>query len=174
MKFVAALLAAAFIAGAGFAVGWSTRGERTTTRTVTTEAAEQSLPRAVERTRAALLRALASRDDETLQRLISSSGFSYTFGPSYPGGAVPYWRHLEQTSGTKPLATLNRILRLPFSLRQGLFVWPFAYGTPKTELTPYERGLLGPLARSYVGDDYYGWRTGIKPDGTWAFYVAGD
>jgi hypothetical protein len=38
----------------------------------------------------------------------------------------------------------------------------------------YERGLLGPLVKSYVGGDYYGWRAGFRPDGTWIFFIAGD
>jgi hypothetical protein len=90
------------------------------------------------------------------------------------GGAIAYWAHLEQTTGEKPFDALARILRLPYSLRQGIYGWPFAWGLLKSELTVYERHLLGGLVTSYAGDDYYGWRTGIRPDGTWAFFVSGD
>ncbi len=91
-----------------------------------------------------------------------------------PGRGDCVLEHLEKTSAARPFETLARIMRLPYSLRQGLYVWPFAYGTPKGELTEYERGLLGGLAASYAGEDYYGWRSGIRPDGTWVFFVSGD
>jgi len=105
--------------------------------------------------------------------LIPTSGFAYSFGSAVEGGAVAHWRDLE-SKGERPLETLARILELPYSLRQGLYVWPFAYGLPRGELTSYERNLLGPLVQSYAGDDYYGWRAGIRPDGMWQSFVAGD
>jgi len=131
------------------------------------------LPAAVERTRAAVQRAAAAGDYAALRRLVPPSGFTYSYGAPAEGDAVAYWRHLE-ASGQQPLHTLARVLELPYSLRQGLYVWPFAYGLPRAELTRYERTLLGPLVRSYAGNDYYGWRAGIRPDGTWQFFVAGD
>ncbi len=53
-------------------------------------------------------------------------------------------------------------------------MWPFAFDTPASELTAYERRLLRPLGRVYAGDSYLGWRAGIEPDGDWIFFVAGD
>jgi hypothetical protein len=132
-----------------------------------------ALTAAVERTRAAIHDAAAKGNYDALERLIPPSGFSYTFGGDVPGGATAYWRELE-AQGERPLETLAHILELPFSLRQGLYVWPFAYGLPRSELTAYERGLLGKLVSSYAGEDYYGWRAGIRPDGTWQFFVSGD
>jgi hypothetical protein len=155
------------------------QGETTTTLattatvTTTTAGVAVGLPEAVERKRAAIHDAAARGDYDALEKLIPSSGFSYSFGGEVPGGATAYWRELE-AQGERPLETLAKILELPFSLRQGLYVWPFAYGTPRGELTPYERGLLGQLVSSYAGDDYYGWRAGIRPDGSWQFFVSGD
>ena len=170
MKVVLAILGAAFVAGIGFAAGFaSRRSEAPATSTVV-----QGLPAAVERTRAGILTALAAHDDAALNRLVPDRSFTYTFGGVTPGGAVAYWNKLEVQGPTHPLTTLARILRLPYSLRQGVYVWPFAYGVPKGELTAYERRLLGPLVRSYAGEDYYGYRAGIKPDGAWSFYVSGD
>lgn len=136
--------------------------------------AAAGLPAAVEQTRAAIARAARSRDFEALTNLVPHSGFTYTYGGPFEGGAVPYWLNLERTTSDRPFETLARILELPYSLRQGLYVWPFAYGTPRGELTTYERGLLGSLVNAYVSDDYYGWRAGIRPDGTWSFFVSGD
>lgn len=138
-----------------------------------TRTAVPGLPAPVERTRAAVRKAATAHDSDALRDLIPDSGFTYSYGSPTEGGAVAYWQRLEGT-GERPLETLARILELPYSLRQGLYVWPFAYGLPRSELTAYERKLLGPLASSYVGNDYYGWRAGIRPDGTWQFFVAGD
>ena len=171
----------AVVGAAGAAAGWVARGEeepRTTTATVTTArtttAAAPGLPPAVERTRSALQRAAAARDLEALRREIPAHGFTYTFGEQVEGGAVAHWEELERTTDERPIETLARVLELPYTLRQGHYVWPFAYGTPRNELTRHERGLLGSLVDSYAGEDYYGWRAGIRPDGTFAFFVAGD
>jgi hypothetical protein len=145
----------------------------TSATTVTTAEAAAGLPAAVERSRAAIHDAAAAADYDALEELVRSDGFTYSYGAPAEGGAVGYWRKLE-SQGERPLGTLARILELPYSLRQGLYVWPFAYGLPRAEMTPYERELLGPLARSYGREDYYGWRAGIRPDGTWQFFVAGD
>jgi hypothetical protein len=175
------IVAAALVAG-GAVAALSLRGKETTTKTVTvtvvTETtptvATDAVPAAVETTRAAIADAAEKRDLAALRKLIPADGFTYSFGGPYPGGAIAYWEHLEQTSDQRPFETLAKIMRLPYSLRQGLYVWPFAYGTPKGELTEYERGLLGDLVTSYVGEDYYGWRSGIRPDGTWVFFLSGD
>jgi hypothetical protein len=182
LKALAAIVAAAVLAAVGVLAGWLVRGDQkpdavtvTVATTVTTRSAAVTpgVPAAVERTRAAIERAARAKDYEALRALVPTSGFSYTFGPEPAGGAIAFWQELEQ-NGETPLATLAKILSLPFSLRQGLYVWPFAYGTPRGELTTYERSLLGTLADAYVDEDYYGWRAGIKPDGSWAFFVKGD
>jgi hypothetical protein len=175
------ILAAALVAGGAYAA-LSLRDPETTTVTVTKTATVEGtptvpgggLPPAVETTRAAIEAAARTRDLDALRALIPADGFTYSYGGPYPGGAIAYWQHLDQTTKDRPFETLAAIMVLPLSLRQGLYVWPFAYGTPKSELTEYERGLLGGLVKSYVGEDYYGWRAGIRPDGTWVFFVAGD
>jgi len=166
------------VGAAGLLVGWIARGDGDSTATATItrptpRRAAVGLPAAVERTRGAVQHAAAARNYAALRRLVPRSGFTYSYGAPAKGDAVAYWRRLE-ADGQRPLETLAKILELPYSLRQGLYVWPFAYGLPRGELTRYERILLGPLARSYAGDDYYGWRTGIRPDGRWRFFVAGD
>ena len=45
---------------------------------------------------------------------------------------------------------------------------------PEEELGAHDRKLLGQLVGSYAGEDYYGWRTRIRPDGSWIFFIAGD
>jgi hypothetical protein len=145
----------------------------TQTRTVTVTAPPPGVPAAVAKTHAQLL-AAASGDYEKLRPLIPAKGFAYSYGGDFAGGPIAYWKNVEQTSGQRPIEILASILRMPYTLNRGLYVWPFAYDKRKSELTAYERGLLGPLVRSYVGEDYYGWRAGFKPDGTWIFFISGD
>jgi hypothetical protein len=139
-----------------------------------------TLPEAVEETRAALLAAAEDGDYEALRELIPADGFEYTFGGPVPGGAVAYWQELERTTEARPLATLADVLRQPYVLSRGIYVWPWAYTVEsRSDLTPYERALLaplGPLDTLFPAPDsgYFGWRTGIEPDGTWSFFVAGD
>jgi hypothetical protein len=132
------------------------------------------LPAAVAETHSALLSAAGSGRYRELRPLIPEE-FSYTFGGPAPGGPIAYWRRVERQSGERPIEILARILELPYTLSAGTYVWPFAYDKAEDELTPYERELLGDLAvYSGAGSGYLGWRTGIEPDGTWRFFIAGD
>jgi hypothetical protein len=148
-------------------------GTETVTATRTVTAPSPGIPTAVERTRVRILAAAESGDYETLRPLIPAKGFAFSYGAS-EGGAIAYWKHLEATTDERPLRTLASILRMPYTLNHGLYVWPFAYDKPKPDLTAYERRLLGPLADSYVEANYFGWRAGIRPDGSWIFFIAGD
>ena len=144
----------------------------TLTRTVT--APLPGARAAVARTNARLLAAAESGDYEKLRPLIPAKGFAYSFGGDFAGGPIAYWKNVERSSDQRPIAILASILKMPYTLNRGLYVWPFAYDKRKSELTAYERRLLGPLVKSYVGEDYYGWRAGIRPDGKWIFFIAGD
>lgn len=137
------------------------------------------LPTAVEETRAALLAAAESGDYEALRPLLPTTGFEYTFGGAVPGGPIAYWKQLEQDTEERPLETLAKILRMPYSLSRGYYVWPFAYDVASVnDLSAHERELLaqlGPLNTLFSeGTGYLGWRTGIDPNGVWTFFVAGD
>jgi hypothetical protein len=150
---------------------------RTATETVTqTEtAAAAGLPEPVEAKRAAILEAAESADHEAVAALASDQ-FSYTFGGPVEGGPAAFWRQAE-ANGDEPLESLARILRMPYTLSRGLYVWPFAYDRTPDELTPYEEDLLAQLPGGgdvFTGGGYLGWRAGIEPNGDWVFFVAGD
>jgi hypothetical protein len=180
----AALLAAAAVGGAagglaGYAVGsGDTQTQTVTITTVLTDATASGLPPAVEETRAAVLEAAEAGDYEALRVLIPRSGFEYTFGGPVAGGPIAYWKELER-SGSSPLEDLAAILRMPYVLSRGYYVWPWAYTVEgASDLSEHERDLLAPLGELDTllvpGTGYLGWRTGIAPDGTWTFFVAGD
>ena len=141
-------------------------------------AAATALPAAVEETRAALLEAAESGDYEALRPLIPDE-FEYTFGGPVEGGPIAYWQDVERTTGQRPLETLAAILKMPYVLSRGYYVWPWAYSLESADaLSPHEVELLAPLGPPSAffpeGSGYLGWRAGIAADGTWAFFVAGD
>jgi hypothetical protein len=183
----ALLVVGAVVLVAGGAVGgWFASSEiegtetitSTNTETVTTEPGS-ALPAAVEETRAALLEAAESGNYEALRPLIPSEGFTYSFGGPVEGGPIEYWQNLERTTDERPLETLAQILKMPYVLSRGIYVWPWAYTTESgADLSEHERELLAPLgppSRLVIeGTGYIGYRAGITPDGSWVFFVAGD
>ena len=142
-------------------------------------ASTSGLPAAVEQTRVGLLAAAESGDYEALAELVPATGFEYTFGGPVDGGPIAYWQELEETTDERPIGALAAILKMPYVLSRGYYVWPWTYTVESADdLSPHERELLAPLGDPSElfppGAGYYGWRTGIAPDGTWAFFVAGD
>jgi hypothetical protein len=183
------VLGALVLLGGGGAAGWfvaeEVRDPVTTTETttevdtVTEEVVESGLPTAVDETRAALLEAAESGDYEQLRPLIPSSGFEYTFGGPAEGGPIGFWQELERSTVERPLDNLEAVLRMPYTLSRGIYVWPFAYDVASADdLSPHEREVLaplGPLDTLFVeGTGYLGWRAGIDPEGNWVFFIAGD
>jgi hypothetical protein len=139
-------------------------------------AEEEAPPDAVLRKRAAMVAAAETADYDGLAELSDPSGFEYTFGGPVEGGPAEYWREAEGRGEVPtPADALAMILRMPYTLSRGIYVWPFAYDKTESELTSYERGLLKPLGSGGAfSDGYLGWRAGIRPDGRWVFFVAGD
>jgi hypothetical protein len=140
-----------------------------------TEPAASGVPEAVEEKRSAILEAAESGDVDAVAALAAEQ-FSYTFGGPVEGGPAAYWRRLE-AEGEQPLETLAAILRLPYTLSGGVYVWPFAYDRTEDELTDHERALLEQLPEGtavFTPEGYLGWRAGIEPDGDWIFFIAGD
>lgn len=189
MRRIGLVVAALAVAGVGGVAGWfladAVRGTETETLTTTvttieTEtAAAPGLPTAVEETRAKLLAAAESGDYEALRSLLPTTGFEYTFGGAVAGGPIAYWKQLEQNTPERPLETLAVILKMPYTLSRGYYVWPFAYDVASAnDLSAHERELLAPLGGLdtlfFEGTGYLGWRAGIDPNGVWTFFVAGD
>jgi hypothetical protein len=182
---VLALAALALLGGvAGGVIGYAAgAGEETVTVTTTVEEAPSGatvsgLPSEVEETRAALLEAARAGDYDAVAAL-GAPGFRYTFGSPVEGGPAAYWRELERTGDARPLERLAAILELPPVLSRGYYVWPWAYAVADADdLSQHERTLLAPLGGLDTlfapGTGYLGWRTGIAPDGSWTYFVAGD
>jgi hypothetical protein len=162
------LVGAVVVGGLGVALGYALFAD---------DEPETGLPASVLETHAALLEAAESGDYEELRPLVPASGFTYTFGEPAEDGPIAYWQRLETTRPA--IEILAEILRMPYTLSRGYYVWPFAYDVASAEdLSAHERELLeplGPLDTLFApGTGYLGWRAGIAPDGTWTFFVAGD
>ena len=178
---IVSLSAAALLAGCGgtetvttTVVETETESETVTVTETVSEETAVGLPDPVAETHAGLLAAAESGDYEALRPFLHD-GFSYTFGLPPEGGAIAFWRQVEAESDDSPIEILARILQMPYTLAAGTYVWPFAYDKQPEELTDYERELLGDLVELFgEGSGYLGWRTGIAPDGTWQFFIAGD
>ena len=175
MRSLFVVLAAVLLAGCGGSTETETVTVRSTvTQTVTETAAgdASALPDAVEETRRGLLEAAQSGDVEALEPFVTDR-LSYTFGEPVEGGAIAYFEQLE-AEGQDPLGTLATLLQLPSTLAQGNYVWPWVYTVQASDLTEYEKQLLGDFADDFADQTYLGYRVGIAPDGTWIFFVAGD
>jgi hypothetical protein len=103
------------VGGLGIAVGYSLFAH---------DDAVPTLPDAVEKTRGTLLEAAESGDYEALGPLLSDE-LRYTFGHPLDDGPIAYWRELERTTDERPLEALAAILRMPYVLSRGYYVWPW-------------------------------------------------
>lgn len=171
------------VAVAGCAEDSATETRTITVReTVTRQAApapQPGLPRPVAEKRVAIARAAEANDYDALAELVDPDEFEYTFGGPVAGGPAAYWRQLTDTN-ERPLQTLYEILQLPYTNTRGVYVWPFAFNKDLKSLTEAERALLltimspRELRQMQQFGGYIGWRAGIRPDGRWIFFIAGD
>jgi hypothetical protein len=136
----------------------------------------EGLPVRVARTWQRIVDAAAACDFDALARIATPRT---TF--SYGGGGIEVVEH-----GDGDLATLLRVMGLSHRQRTDdagrLWVaWPAASTRESWETTPQpERDELAAIHSEEViasfadYGQYLGWRVGIRGDGTWAYYVAGD
>ena len=137
------------------------------------------LPAAVVQTRDAILAAAHARDYEGLESLLDPETFSYSFGES--GDPAGYWRNLEDEAHVPILGDfLPLILSMHVARVDGTYVWPAAHAREPSEWTQED---LADIRMVYPEEDierfeqagaYLGYRVGIREDGTWIFFVAGD
>ena len=137
------------------------------------------LPPAVTQTRDAIVAAAHARDDEALEGLLDPETFSYSFGES--GDPIGYWQKLESEAH---VPIFGDIIPLVLSTRPArtddVYVWPAAAAKDPATWTDKDRADL----RLFNADEdissfeqaggYLGYRAGIREDGTWLFFVAGD
>lgn len=148
---------------------------------LTIAAAEQEgLPAEVADMRRFLLDAALRCDEQLFFTAVDEGDTSYDFGGAQD--PIGFWRELEER-GARPYAALVEMLLTTPAVADGevAYVWPrVATGRPEDtteeawgELDSfYDAEEIERLRASDTG--YLGWRVGIRPDGTWAFFVQGD
>jgi hypothetical protein len=130
-------------------------------------------------TRAAIITAANARDYVALAALIPDSVFTFSYGSG--DSAIDYWKDLE-AAGETPLETMAGLLALRHTRARDIYVWPWAYDRDPANLTSAQKDALagaGAATREQLDQmgelgHYLGWRVGIRRDGTWVFFVAGD
>lgn len=140
---------------------------------------EVSLPPEVAEKRDAIVAAAKSFDYDRLETLLDPEHFSYSFGES--GDPVGYWRRLEEEGHVPILGDyLPVVFSAPYARKQDTFVWPSAYAKEPAQWTDEDLQWLKNLytekeIRQFERfGGYLGYRVGIRADGTWLFFVAGD
>jgi hypothetical protein len=141
--------------------------------------AESALPTEVAEKRDAIVSAAKSFDYDRLETLLDPKKFSYSFGES--GDPVGYWRRLEEEGHVPILGDyLPVVFGSPHAMRGDVYVWPSAYGKKPAAWTEADRQALRyfyteeEIKQFEKSGDYLGYRAGIRKDGTWLFFVAGD
>jgi len=108
----------------------------------------------------------------------NAGSFSFTFGAEKDAAA--YWKSNDEQSHI--LDSLARVLTTPLvEKREGdlVYAWPSAYSDKPTDKEWKELVASGAYTQQQVDgfrkdSVYYGYRVGIKPDGSWSYFVAGD
>jgi hypothetical protein len=145
----------------------------------TTTPVEEALPGPVAEKHEAIVDAAHALDYEELKTLLDPKTFTYSFGEG--GDPIGYWRRLEE-QGEMPILGdyLPTVLAMPWARQGPLCVWPSAHAKKPSQWTQKDRRAL---ERLYTEEEirqferagsYLGWRVGIRKDGTWLFFVAGD
>ena len=145
----------------------------------TTSPVEEALPGPVAEKHEAIVDAAHALDYKELETLLNPKTFTYSFGEG--GDPVGYWRRLEERGEVPILGVfLPAVLAMPWAKQGPLYVWPSAHAKEPARWTEEDRKALEQLdteedirAFAEAGSDL-GWRAGIRKDGTWLFFVAGD
>jgi hypothetical protein len=161
------------------AAGCGGNGDSSASGTNSTTTAENALPTPVEEKRDAIAGSAQALDYDRLETLLDPKTFSYSFGKT--GDPIGYWRRLEEEAEAPVLGDiLPTVLSGPWARRGDIYVWPSVHGDPPSKWTAEERRWLRNLYSEQEIEQfeeaggYLGYRTGIRKDGTWIFFIAGD
>jgi hypothetical protein len=137
------------------------------------------LPFEVALTRENIYRAAVANDYEALRLLVDPETFSYSFGEG--GDPIGYWRRQEENEVPLLGDILPGVLHTRFGRNEDIYVWPSAAAKEASEWTDADVRSMSDAG--YTEEDiasfeefggYTGWRAGIRADGTWLYFIAGD
>jgi hypothetical protein len=145
----------------------------------TDDLTDDGLPSAVAETRQAIYRAAVTHNYKALRSLLDPETFSYSFGES--GDPIGYWRKQEEAEVPLVGDILPGVLHTRYGRIEDLYVWPSAAAKEPSAWTEEDLESMRKagstdeeirLFEQYGG--YTGWRAGIRADGVWLSFVAGD
>ena len=144
-----------------------------------TDVSAEEIPPAVAKTRDAIAAAAPERDYAALEALLDPASLSYSFGES--GDPIGYWQQVEEVDEVPIMSeVLPAVLSMGPAKVDDMYVWPAAHAKDPAAWTEDD---LADLRLLYSDDDiqsfkelggYLGYRVGIRDDGTWLFFIAGD
>ncbi len=145
------------------------------------------LPKPVQRMRELILKTAKKGDIEALRSLVGIGETATTLSiGGLDGDPIEYLMgNSGDSKGYEILAILVDVLEagyvhLDAGKEEELYVWPYFFAWPLDKLAPEQRVELfrlltaGDVEDSENSGRYIFYRVGIKPDGQWAFFVAGD
>jgi hypothetical protein len=145
----------------------------------TTPASAEGLPGPVAETRSAILAAAESGEYEPLRDVVQPKSFLSDFGFGEEQDPVGRWQEM----GSKPLETMDALLRMPHVVRETnegtLYEWPqFNADSSAGDVSAAEREVLltvmteDELTNAFLPEyGYTGPHLGILADGDWWFFV---
>ncbi|ATB36856.1 hypothetical protein CYFUS_002271 [Cystobacter fuscus] len=139
--------------------------------------ANPPLPPAVDSMRRRIVAAAVACDYAALAALGDEQGKSlrFSFGPDED--VARFWRQAEQERGEPVLARMVKLLSLPYTKQDELYVWPTAFRENATA-QDFEalKGIYPDAQLQAMQRDgsYLGLRVGISSTGDWQLAVSGD
>jgi hypothetical protein len=145
----------------------------------TGDTGDEGLPVPVAEKRQAIYGAAVKQDYDALGSLLDPETFSYSFGES--GDPLGYWRRQEKAEIPLLGDILPGVLHTRFGRNEEIYVWPSAAAK---EAPDWTRADVESMREAGYSDEdiesfeefggYTGWRAGIRADGTWLYFIAGD
>ena len=145
------------------------------------------LPAAVRKTHEQLMSAATRADLEALRSLIGTGDTATTLSiGGLEGDPIEYLKEVSgDEDGYEVLAILLEVLEAGFvhvdaGTENEMYIWPYFFTWPLEKLTPQMKVELfriltaGDVQDSADFGGYIFYRVGIRPDGRWDFFVAGD
>lgn len=143
----------------------------------------EGLPESVRLTRQKIIEAALTGEPDALSPVFEANSKPVDLGANVTDDPVGYLRHISgDEGGREVLAVLIEVLEAGYVIADEgtpdeVYVWPYFARYPVDELTPPQ--LVELFRVVYAGDYqdmldygfYTSFRVGIKPDGTWDFFL---
>lgn len=136
------------------------------------------LPTSVADKREAIYVAAKAEDYDALAELLDPTSFTYSYGEG--GDPIGAWKDHQEDGQSAVRDILPVLLEMPFGIHNGIHMWPRMSSYGPEDWTDEDKRLIKALyddmdIQSFEdAGSYVGYRVGIKADGTWIYFVAGD